>query len=141
MYVTDQEPGLTAVERPLTLRLALPPGAQASGRARAALSSAGLPEELEHSVTLLASELVANSVKHSGAGQHQRIVLLADLSEDFARVEVYDSGAGFDPEVRHTSGGFGLRLVDKIATRWGTQQGDGFMVWFEVQRSPRFKRA
>lgn len=140
MYVIEQEPGLSAVEAALTLRLALPPGAQASGRARAALTSAGLAEELEHPVTLLASELVANSVKHAGSGKHQRIVLLAELRPDFVRVEVYDGGQGFDPELRYTSGGFGLRLVDKLASRWGTNFEHGCMVWFEVEHAPRFQR-
>ena len=39
--------------------------------------------------------------------------------------------------MRHDSDGFGLRLVDKLATRWGVERGDGTVVWFEVDRRRR----
>ena len=42
------------------------------------------------------------------------------------RVEVRDPGTNGD------SGGFGLQLVDKIATRWGVNRTGGTHVWFEV---------
>jgi hypothetical protein len=67
----------------------------------------------------------------------QRIVLLAHMEDDFARVEVYDGGTGFDPGVREHSPGFGLRLIDKLASRWGAESGGGGHVWFEVDRRPR----
>lgn len=124
------------------LRLALPPGPEAAGRARGALVNAGLAPDLEHTVTLLATELVANSVRHAGPVNAQRIVLLATLQDDFARVEVYDAGPGFDPEIRHEARGFGLRLVEKLSTDWGVDRADGCRVWFEIdRRSRRFDRA
>lgn len=101
----------------------------------------GLGQDLEHTVTLLATELVTNSVRHAGARPEQRIVLLATIEPDYARIEVYDPGPGFDPEVRHDSKGFGLRLVDKLATDWGVEHGEGFRVWFEIdKRTRRFDR-
>ena len=124
-------------ETPKDVRLALPPAPEAAVRARRALLDAGLTGELEHTVTLLASELVTNAVRHAHLGPRQRIVLLARLEADFARVEVFDAGAGFDPEVRHDAKGFGLRLLDKLSTAWGTEQSEGCGVWFEVDRRRR----
>jgi hypothetical protein len=62
----------------------------------------------------------------------------ATLADGFARIEVIDGGSGFDPEVRHEVNGFGLRLVDKLASRWGVErEAEGSRVWFEVDRRRR----
>jgi anti-sigma regulatory factor (Ser/Thr protein kinase) len=123
-----------------TLSLTLPPVPESATRARRALVSHGLEEELEHTITLLVTEIVANSVRH--AGGEADIHFAAVLAPGFARVEVLDAGAGFDPEVRHDTDGYGLRLVDKLATRWGVERAQGTLVWFEVdRRRRRFQRS
>ena len=121
--------------------LALEPRADSARLARRALATRGLHEDVEHTVTLLATEIVANAVRHAGLRTDQRIVFFARLSEDFARVEVADQGPGFDPDDMH-SDGFGIRLLAKLASRWGVDRTDhGFKVWFEVdRRSRRFPR-
>jgi two-component sensor histidine kinase len=131
---------LTAT-KPKTLTVALPPVPESARRARRALVAAGLDPDLDHTVSLLATELVTNSVRHVEG--RELIRLEASLSDGFARVDVIDRGPGFDPEVRHTSDGFGLRLVDKLASRWGVErEGGSTRVWFEVDRRPRrFDRA
>ncbi len=128
-------------QNPTDVRLALSPAPEAPARARRALADAGLDGDIDPTVTLLVSEVVSNAVRHAGLGPQQRIVLLARLERDFAHVEVYDAGGGFDPEVRHRAEGFGLRLLDKLATRWGSERGDGCAVWFEVdaRRGRRFE--
>jgi anti-sigma regulatory factor (Ser/Thr protein kinase) len=122
--------------------LALEPRAESARLARRALASHGLHEDVEHTVTLLATEIVGNAVRHAGLRGDQRIVFFARLAEDFARVEVADQGEGFDPETVQTEG-FGLRLLSKLASRWGCDCTDrGCKVWFEVdRRSGRFRRA
>ena len=122
--------------------LALEPRPESARLARRALASHGLHEDVEHTVTLLATEVVGNAVRHAGLRGDQRIVFFARLAEDFARVEVADQGGGFDPgEVQ--SEGFGLRLLAKLASRWGCDCTDrGCKVWFEVdRRSGRFRRS
>jgi anti-sigma regulatory factor (Ser/Thr protein kinase) len=121
--------------------LALEPRPEAARLARRALASHGLHEDVEHTVTLLATEVVANAVRHAGVDPDQRIVFFARLGEDFARVEVADQGSGFDPESVETEG-FGLRLLGKLANRWGVDCTDrGCKVWFEVdRRAGRFRR-
>src|SRR3954469_15769980 len=121
--------------------LALEPRPESARLARRALASHGLHEDVEHTVTLLATEIVGNAVRHAGLRGDQRIVFFARLEEDFARVEVADQGEGFDPETVETEG-FGLRLLGKLANRWGCDCTErGCKVWFEVdRRSGRFRR-
>jgi two-component sensor histidine kinase len=127
--------------QPKTLTVELPPVPESARRARRALMAGGLDPDLDHTVSLLATELVTNSVRHAGVPGDVRIE--ATLAEGYARIEVIDGGSGFDPEVRHDVNGFGLRLVDKLASRWGVErEADGTRVWFEVdRRRRRFDRA
>src|SRR4029453_840398 len=74
--------------------LALEPRPESARLARRALATSGLHEDVEHTVTLLATEIVGNAVRHAGLRTDQRIVFFARLSEDFARVEVADPGGG-----------------------------------------------
>jgi anti-sigma regulatory factor (Ser/Thr protein kinase) len=119
--------------------VALDPRPEAGRRARQALADAGMAEDVAHAVDLLATEVVANAVRHADIPADGQIMFFAHLEEDFARVEVADPGAGFDPgAVEH---GFGLRLVDKVASAWGVDIAKGCRVWFEVDRRTRkFRR-
>ena len=78
--------------------LALEPRPESARLARRALHAHGLNEDIEHTVTLLATEIVGNAVRHAVLRTDQRIVFFARLNDDFARVEVADPGVGFDPE-------------------------------------------
>ena len=121
---------------------ALPPQPAAAGAARRLLVREGLDPDLDHTVCLLVSEVVTNSIRHAGLGEDERIVLAARLTDDWARVEVRDSGPGFDPDVRHGAPGYGLRMLDMLAARWGVDRDEqGTRVWFEVdRRRRRFQR-
>ena len=122
--------------------LALEPRPESARLARRALMTNGLDEDVEHTVTLLATEIVGNAVRHAGLRGDQRIVFFARLAVDYARVEVADQGPGFDPRTVQGDG-YGLRLLDMLASRWGVDCNDrGCKVWFEVdRRSGRFRRA
>jgi anti-sigma regulatory factor (Ser/Thr protein kinase) len=100
-----------------------------------------LPESLQESargaVRLLVSELVTNSVRH-GADDTEPVALVARIDDGTIRVEVRDRGAGFEP-VRPVPrgaaggfGGYGLYLVERMASRWGVDTRDGTRVWFEL---------
>ena len=83
---------------------------------------------------LLVSELVTNSVRHV-TGSKQPVELAVRIGSRMIRVEVRDGGAGFEPgkpEPRGADGGFGLYLVERMATRWGVDTRDGTRVWFEL---------
>ncbi|HEX2016267.1 MAG TPA: ATP-binding protein [Solirubrobacteraceae bacterium] len=119
------------------LELVLPAGPMAPSVARRALVAKGLDPDLDHTVSLLVSELVTNAIRHS---EPRGIGLRAYLARDYARVEVRDTGPGFDagdPDLRR---GLGLRLLDKLAGRWGAEPGEFGCVWFEVDRRPTEQR-
>jgi anti-sigma regulatory factor (Ser/Thr protein kinase) len=116
--------------------LALEPRPESARLARRALHVHGLHEDIEHTVTLLATEIVGNSVRHAELRPDQRIVFFARLHEDFARIEVADPGMGFDPATVQTEG-YGLKLLARLAARWGVDCSKGCRVWFEVDRRSR----
>ena len=113
--------------------LALEPRAESARLARRALHAHGLHEDIDHTVTLLATEVVGNAVRHASLRPDQRIVFFARLNDDFARIEVADPGLGFDPEHVETEG-YGLRLLATLSSRWGVDCSKGCRVWFEVDR-------
>ena len=95
---------------------------------------ASLPERERGVLRLLVSELVTNSVRHV-AGSAQKVVLGVQIGTRAIRVEVLDGGRGFTPgklEPRGSDGGFGLFLVERMASRWGVDTQAGTRVWFEL---------
>jgi len=135
---------MMALTSPTTdILLAFAPVPDAVRTARHALRDKGLSADLDHTVSLLTSEVVGNAVRHAGPlSPTAKIVFHARMSDDHVRVEVADHGPGFDPEIRHDTSGFGLRLIDKLASRWGVERtARGCRVWFEVdRRRGRFDR-
>jgi anti-sigma regulatory factor (Ser/Thr protein kinase) len=90
-------------------------------------------EERVDTATLLASELVANAVVHGSRRKGSTIKVDANVRDDRLRIEVTDSGSGFDPGEALSRRGFGLRLVRDLASRWGAEQApSGCTVWFEL---------
>jgi anti-sigma regulatory factor (Ser/Thr protein kinase) len=97
-----------------------------------------LPDTLGDShrgaLRLLVSELVTNSVRHV-SGSDEPVELAVRIGNRAIRVEVRDGGSGFKPgrpEPRGADGGFGLYLVERMASRWGVDTRDGTRVWFEL---------
>jgi anti-sigma regulatory factor (Ser/Thr protein kinase) len=98
-----------------------------------------LPPELVRDLHLLTSELVTNSVRHGNLDPQARLLLTVRLTSDVVRVEVSDPGPGFEPPgvstpTLYQQSGWGLYLVDQLATRWGVDRGTGTSVWFEIAR-------
>jgi anti-sigma regulatory factor (Ser/Thr protein kinase) len=113
----------------------------AATKARRALSQLRLPLPLAFDAQLLVSELVSNSVRHAGLGRDALIRVTADWSGDRLLVHVRDGGGprGASPvsgSIRPAPGaesGWGLYLVDRVASRWGTS-ASGY--WFELRHEP-----
>lgn len=125
------------------------PGAprMARTRLREAVGSA-LPDSAMQIATLLTSEIVTNAVIHPQNPADATIGLRISRFKDGVRVEVSDSGQGFDPArwpqpdagQEWDAGGRGLMVVDRAATRWGARRepdenGGRFYVWFELAAS------
>lgn len=88
---------------------------------------------------LLLSELVTNSVLHSGSGLPGQTVTVAVFSEDdVIRVEVTDRSGTTTPAARFADADAersrGLRIVGSLAARWGFEQrGVRTTTWFELR--------
>ncbi|HEU0318297.1 MAG TPA: ATP-binding protein [Solirubrobacteraceae bacterium] len=119
-------------------------GPEAARRVRKALDRElkGHLSRLEtDELRLLVTELVSNGVRHGGAGPDDVIEVRVEVGRHRIRAEVADPGNGFDapgrPSIREDgSGGYGLVLIDRLATSWGVTRHGGTRVWLELERQP-----
>jgi serine/threonine-protein kinase RsbW len=84
---------------------------------------------------LLVSELVTNCIRHAAAPAGSSVELEMRVADERIRVEVGDDGDGFVPAgapPRGADGGYGLYLVERMASRWGVETDRGTRVWFEL---------
>jgi anti-sigma regulatory factor (Ser/Thr protein kinase) len=93
-------------------------------------------EDVVHQVTLMASELVTNSVLHTS--EELELTICAD--DERLHVEVVDHSERL-PTVQHPDadapGGRGLLIIEAVADRWGVDvRAAGKAVWFEVLIRP-----
>jgi hypothetical protein len=118
-------------------RIHLVGGRDAASGARAAVDLITVPlfDDLQcEQLRLMVSELVANSVLHGGATTWaQSIELTVLVSASVVRVECSDPVAGFD--VPGAVDGFGLEIIDRIASAWGVRYGPLGSTWFEYARN------
>jgi anti-sigma regulatory factor (Ser/Thr protein kinase) len=117
------------------------PRACSEARARLERLRSRVGDQIVEDAELLASELVANSVRHSGLRASGEVHLQAELDPDRIVVRVSDPGPGFrpgpgKPVSRPFGGGWGLVLLDRIAERWGVEPSSSAnTVWFELATS------
>ena len=129
----------SATEPPVSpeLTLRLNPGPEAIPAARKALDGfSGLVERtVWEDMRLLVTELVTNGVRHGS--ERGPVEVAVAVHDETVRVEVSDSGRGFNPPAAPMprsdgSGGWGLQLVDRVASSWGVEVDGGTCVWFEL---------
>jgi anti-sigma regulatory factor (Ser/Thr protein kinase) len=86
-------------------------------------------------VRLLVSEIVTNSVRHAGMRAEEWIRVRMEIGGGRVRIEVTDTGAGFDRPVKPEplgESGWGMFLLEEIADRWGVDHDGETCVWFEI---------
>ncbi len=96
---------------------------------------AGCPDKVVADARLLVSELASNVVRHGG--RSRLTVRVAVNDGGGVRVEVASKG---NQGVKFRRGrrradrmsGWGLEIVDRLATRWGVEGGSPAVVWFEL---------
>jgi len=122
----------------LDLELRLRPDSRSPAEARRSLEAlrASVDESVVDDAVLLVSEVVSNSVQHAGLDTSDSIEVRIRGTRSMLHVDVIDPGPGFEPDVRPRSGdgGWGLRLVDRLSTRWGVEHGETTRVWFDLAR-------
>lgn len=127
----------------MTLEMEVAAVPSAASRVRAAIVTAldgALEQEVLENLLMVATELVSNSVMHSGMreDEHLRFRLRADR---VIRVEVADTGRGFSASAPRVvdpgrdPGGRGLMIVELLSEDWGVVQDDRVVVWAELSRS------
>jgi anti-sigma regulatory factor (Ser/Thr protein kinase) len=121
---------------PARMLIALPLRPEAARLARHEIVARAPSDDISRTAQLLVTELVANCIRHADMDPRDgQIVLYGRMAVDHVRIEVADTGAGFDPDDDEATPGLGLRLLDKLATSWGTAHSErGFRVWFEIDR-------
>jgi anti-sigma regulatory factor (Ser/Thr protein kinase) len=103
---------------------------------RGTLAAWGLDKDTLDNAVLCVSELVTNAIIHTNAGCELRVVLdrgvLTTTVRDGGSTVVVDpNSVTVDPLAVH---GRGLRLVDALSTRWGSElDAVGMTVWFVLE--------
>ena len=123
-------------------RLRLPRSTDAPRLARKCLqrqSGGELGRSEREIVEVLLTELVTNAVMHPPPEAGENVNVHFTVTPDRVRVAVRDPGEGFhDGDLnrpRTEPGGYGLIMVDRGSSRWGTTRDDGNCVWFELDRN------
>lgn len=123
------------------VRVDIDPSVEAPREARAVLQDvvADHPLAAGHleTLTLLVSEVVTNAVVHPVVEDDYEIGFSVAVTDELTRVVVSDGGVGFDWPAETSRpdrlGGYGILLIDRQASRWGTLRAPGrFSVWFEI---------
>jgi anti-sigma regulatory factor (Ser/Thr protein kinase) len=123
---------------PAQAELRLPPDVSAPALARRTVNDllASLPDPLCAQLSLVASELVTNVLRHCSATDADATLTVA-LAPDRVTLAVTDAGSGFDPDERRTAteaGGWGLQVLDAIADRWWVECNGRTTVVCEIDR-------
>ena len=129
-----------AVEVPLALDLAAPAAARVvvADCLRGRVAASVLAD-----AQLAVSELVSNSVAHSGVSAAGVVAVRVRLTSTIVRLEVADPGRGGEiaprsPDLK-SGGGFGLGIVHALSERWGLERvvAGGTRVWAQLPRAPQ----
>ena len=121
--------------------LLLPFAASSVGVARRRLVSdlirAGICGSVITDAALVLSEILSNALRHATPLPGSGLRVAWSLDAGTVRVSVSDGGAQTLPELGEpspsTTGGRGLRIVDRLSQCWGTHRDDkGVTVWAEV---------
>jgi anti-sigma regulatory factor (Ser/Thr protein kinase) len=130
----------------MQLSVQIPVQLEAVGMARGVVSrilrESATAQEVIDDAQLLTSEIVTNVLRHAGLTPTDSLGLAVDVSRDRLRVEVADSGSGFDQAsfsepAADAMAGWGLFLVRRLADRWGVTRDAPNVVWFELKLTHR----
>jgi anti-sigma regulatory factor (Ser/Thr protein kinase) len=114
-----------------SVELLVSPRAPSQARRWVVERGSDLPPGKLDLLLLLVSELVTNSVRHSGAVPGERVQIALERGDGTIHVDVQDAGPGFDPRDLRP-GPHGLKVVESGADRWGIERSGPTTVWFEL---------
>ena len=130
------------------MELSVPADLSALADVRRSFDAFGLPPGVREDAQLLVTELVSNSIRHAELRAEERIRIWAEWSGRRLKVMVRDRENGQPGQpgqpariagsIRPAPGaesGWGLFIVNRLATRWGTIHDGGPGYWFELNAS------
>jgi anti-sigma regulatory factor (Ser/Thr protein kinase) len=119
------------------LRLACDPAVVAEARRAVGRFELAVPGPVLDNARLVVTELVTNSIVHGMREGEGWVDVTIERRPLCLRIEVADSASnGLRPVLRpvgpQSTSGWGLQLVDRLATDWGVDTGTGTRVWCEL---------
>lgn len=128
-------------EAPELFHLEVPCNPDAPSVVRTAVERCEQLRPVREDAKLVASELVTNAVIHSGCDRGDLLDVRASLRGGHLVIAVTDPGlngetAQLRVEDDPARGGFGLRVVQELADRWGAERPNGQRVWAELALRP-----
>jgi hypothetical protein len=119
----------------------LPATAAAAGMARRELAAIpGIGGDVGYKVLLMASELIAVFVADVEPRPDRVLRVTVVVAPKHVRITVAGDTPDVSPDAQLHShetpslGGMGLRIVERMADRWGVQGTDNVEIWFELAR-------
>ncbi len=120
----------------------LPASAAAAGLARRELAAMpGIAGEVGYKALLMTSELIAVYVADVEPSPDATLRLAMRVTPERLRIEVGGRPPGVSPDaLLHSSetpslGGYGLKIVERMADDWGIEGERDTMIWFELARA------
>jgi anti-sigma regulatory factor (Ser/Thr protein kinase) len=129
---------LRTAERTHEIRLSVPADPTSLGVVRRAVQGFRdlCGQEATDRLAMILSEIVTNAIRHAGLTRESTLEVVVEAGDGGMFGRVVDPGRGFDPKALPDrplhEGGFGLRIVDKLAQRWGVNRNGRTEVWFEL---------
>jgi serine/threonine-protein kinase RsbW len=124
------------------LELSVSPDLSALADVRRSFDAVGLPPGVREDAQLLVTELVSNSIRHAELRAGERIRIRAAWTGCRLKVIVRDRDdgrpsrpVGIAGSIRPAPGaesGWGLFIVNQVASRWGAIHDGGPGCWFEL---------
>ena len=119
-----------------TLKLSLPRDEHAPAAVRQAMRSLvaigpSLPDAM-----LVASELVTNAVRHPEGSERAAIDVSVQRFGEHLQISVRDPGRARQrrspPLLECAAEGLRLRILEQLASRWGSERAAAYVVWAEL---------
>jgi anti-sigma regulatory factor (Ser/Thr protein kinase) len=143
--VAGTPPPAAGRRRPIRIEtpvdVTIPLDVQAPGLARAVVArclTGGVASSVLANAQLLVSELVTNSLLHSGAAEGDALAVRIHVWRDVCRIEVEDPGhagvVALRPPDPVGGSGMGLNMVQTLSRRWGVVRASGgpTRVWAQL---------
>ena len=116
------------------IKLELEPGPEAGHHARDEVRDRlrdRVDDGLLVDLQMIVSELVTNSVRYGPGETIEVEIAVTESGSITGEVEDHGRGEVVMRTITDEDGGYGLRIVDALASRWGVCEGSTH-VWFEL---------